>query len=127
MSDGFRARFASFHPVIDDLLAAIQESAHRHPFLACQLQGKEPDIAPFDGYIEVTLLIRMQAADGKIVRSRSFLCLIDLQHLAIALRRYQLCPGSGVGGKAADEIVDPLHRLLPVDVTSLLEDLRCRP
>ena len=27
---------------------------------------------------------------------------------------------------ATDEIVDLLHRLLPVDVTGLLEDLRCR-
>ena len=57
---------------------------------------------------------------------RALLCLIDFQRGAHALRRNDFSPGSRIRRQAADEVINPFHRLKPVDTASFFENLRSR-
>ena len=61
-----------------------------------------------------------------IISEWTFLALENLQYLALAIGGDQFGPGCRIGREPSDEVVDPFHGLLPIDVAGLFEDLWSR-
>ena len=96
-----------------------------HPFFAVQLYFKEFEEEVLTVHIQVVFL-RIKCSCNTISRNVGFQRLIDFQHQGVTIAVGHLCPCSGVWTQTTDEVIDALHRLLPVDLTGLLENLRSK-
>ena len=58
---------------------------------------------------------------------KMLLCLIDFQCGTHTFRRNDFSPGRRIGRQTTDKVINPFHRLMPINTASLFENLRSGP
>ena len=116
--------YTLFYYILLNIFISIQEITGLHTVLTSQLQFVDLQQEIASGDVEHALIDHNHTRTH--ARILLGLCgLEDLQIDSLTIRAHQRSPGTGIGTQATDEVVDALHRLVPVHLAGLLEELRC--
>ena len=105
-------------------VGAVEKLVGRHAAFAGGLHVEESEEAVLGGHVEVASAIGADRSGRECVWLGDALAAEHFERHPPSVGREDLGPGRRVWSQAADEVVDTLGGLAPVDVARVAEDLR---